>query len=73
MLEHERLRPSIFLPMPLSLPKRNFSEFANFQVCGITDLSIYEGDRFDLITCSEVLEHIKEYGKERDTLLGPEN
>ena len=54
----------------IEFAKRNFSEFANFQVCGITDLSIYEGDRFDLITCSEVLEHIKEYGKERDTLLG---
>ena len=54
----------------IDFAQRNFSEFVNFQVCGIIDLSIYEGKRFDLITCSEVLEHIKEYGKERETLVG---
>ena len=54
----------------IDFAKKNFSEFVNFQVCGITDLSIYEGKKFDLITCSEVLEHIKEYGKEQETLVG---
>jgi 2-polyprenyl-3-methyl-5-hydroxy-6-metoxy-1,4-benzoquinol methylase len=48
---------------------RNFSEFANFRTCGITDLGVYEGKEFDLVTCSEVLEHIKEYGRERDALI----
>jgi 2-polyprenyl-3-methyl-5-hydroxy-6-metoxy-1,4-benzoquinol methylase len=48
---------------------RNFSEFANFRTCGITDLSVYEGKTFDLVTCSEVLEHIKEYGRESDALI----
>ena len=48
---------------------KNFSDFANFRTCGITDLAVYEGKEFDLVTCSEVLEHIKEYGREREALI----
>ena len=48
---------------------RNFSDFADFRTCGITDLAVYEGKEFDLVTCSEVLEHIKEYGREREALI----
>ena len=53
----------------IEFAQRNFSEFANFRTCGITDLTVYEGKEFDLVTCSEVLEHIKEYGRERDALI----
>ena len=31
---------------------------------GITDLNLFADNQFDLVICSEVLEHIKEYGKE---------
>ena len=48
---------------------RNFSDFADFRTCGITDLAVYEGKEFDLVACSEVLEHIKEYGREREALI----
>ena len=53
----------------IEFAQRNFSEFANFRTCGITDLTVYERKQFDLVTCSEVLEHIKEYGRERDALI----
>ena len=53
----------------IEFARRNFSDFANFRTCGITDLAVYEGKEFDLVTCSEVLEHIKEYGREREALI----
>ena len=53
----------------IEFARRNFSDFANFRTCGITDLAVYEGKEFDLVTCSEVLEHIKEYGREREALM----
>ena len=49
--------------------QNHFSNFANFRTCGITDLSSYRGAKFDLVTCSEVLEHIKEYGREEEALI----
>ena len=49
---------------------RNYSNFANFKVCGITESTKFAPETFDLITCSEVLEHIKEYSKEKDALAG---
>ena len=54
----------------IEFARENFSQFAEFRTCGITDLSPYDGKKFDLMTCSEVLEHIKEYGREREALVG---
>jgi 2-polyprenyl-3-methyl-5-hydroxy-6-metoxy-1,4-benzoquinol methylase len=41
-----------------------FPTDAEFTLQGITDLSLYATGRFDVTLTSEVLEHIKEYGKE---------
>ena len=41
---------------------------AEFSVQGITDLREYSDASFDVTTSSEVLEHIKEYGMEREAL-----
>jgi 2-polyprenyl-3-methyl-5-hydroxy-6-metoxy-1,4-benzoquinol methylase len=41
-----------------------YGDVAEFSVQSITDMGLYEDDQFDQIVCSEVLEHIKEYGKE---------
>jgi SAM-dependent methyltransferase len=54
----------------IDFARKNFSQFAEFRTCGITDISPYDGKKFDLITFSEVLEHIKEYGREREALVG---
>jgi 2-polyprenyl-3-methyl-5-hydroxy-6-metoxy-1,4-benzoquinol methylase len=44
--------------------KEYYSNIAEFSVQSITDMNLYHNDQFDLIICSEVLEHIKEYGME---------
>ena len=44
--------------------KKHYGNIAEFSVQGITDMNFYPDDQYDLIICSEVLEHIKEYGKE---------
>lgn len=53
----------------IEFARNNFSQFANFRIAAITNLKSYGNKKFDLITCSEVLEHIKEYGREREALL----
>lgn len=44
--------------------KEHYGNITEFSVQGITDMNLYPDDQFDLTICSEVLEHIKEYGKE---------
>jgi SAM-dependent methyltransferase len=41
----------------------HYGNLIEFSVQGITDMNLYPNDQFDLTICSEVLEHIKEYGK----------
>ena len=48
----------------LNFALEHFGDVATFRQCGITNLVDYVADSYDLVTCSEVLEHIKEYGKE---------
>ncbi len=40
----------------------------HFSLQSITDLKHYADNQFDVIICSEVLEHIKEYNKEQDAI-----
>jgi len=42
----------------------HYGNVAEFSVQGITNMQSYHDGQFDLTVCSEVLEHIKEYGKE---------
>jgi 2-polyprenyl-3-methyl-5-hydroxy-6-metoxy-1,4-benzoquinol methylase len=48
--------------------RRRFGQFAQFSTQGITDLRDYADAAFDVTISSEVLEHIKEYGREREAL-----
>jgi 2-polyprenyl-3-methyl-5-hydroxy-6-metoxy-1,4-benzoquinol methylase len=44
--------------------REHYGDVVEFSVQSITDMGLYEDDQFDQIVCSEVLEHVKEYGKE---------
>lgn len=44
--------------------RKHFGREADFSQQTITDLSAYANDFVDVVVCSEVLEHIKEYGLE---------
>lgn len=44
--------------------RSRYGDLADFSMQGITDLEEYQGGSFDIAVCSEVLEHIKEYGME---------
>lgn len=44
--------------------REHYGNLAEFSVQGITDMHSYRDGQFDLTVCSEVLEHVKEYGKE---------
>ena len=48
--------------------KNHYGDIVEFSVQGITDMNFYHNDQFDLTICSEVLEHIKEYGKENQAV-----
>jgi SAM-dependent methyltransferase len=48
----------------LHFARRHFGKAAQFSEQSITDLADFASASFDLTTSSEVLEHIKEYGKE---------
>jgi 2-polyprenyl-3-methyl-5-hydroxy-6-metoxy-1,4-benzoquinol methylase len=48
----------------IDFARSSFPADAQFTLQGITDLSLYATGRFDVTLTSEVLEHIKEYGKE---------
>lgn len=44
--------------------KEHYGNIAEFSVHGVTNMKSFLSNQFDLAICSEVLEHIKEYGKE---------
>jgi 2-polyprenyl-3-methyl-5-hydroxy-6-metoxy-1,4-benzoquinol methylase len=48
----------------ISYAKSNFLNVSDFRICSITKLKPYRSNKFHLVVCSEVLEHIKEYNKE---------
>ncbi len=48
----------------LAFARERFRNFAEFSVQSITNLKEYPNEYFDVVISSEVLEHIKEYGKE---------
>lgn len=48
----------------IAFARANYGEIAEFSVQGITDLHGFPDAFFDITTCSEVMEHIKEYGME---------
>ncbi len=52
----------------IRFPREHFGDVAEFSVQGITDMNLFSDGQFDLVVCSEVLEHIKEYGKEHQAL-----
>ena len=52
----------------IDFARHQFGGDAEFSVQGMTDMKSYADSQFDLTICSEVLEHIKEYGKENEAL-----
>jgi 2-polyprenyl-3-methyl-5-hydroxy-6-metoxy-1,4-benzoquinol methylase len=52
----------------IDFARSRFGGFAEFTVQGITDLADFRSGSFDITVSSEVLEHIKEYGRERRAL-----
>jgi 2-polyprenyl-3-methyl-5-hydroxy-6-metoxy-1,4-benzoquinol methylase len=48
--------------------KKRFADCADFCVQGITDMTSYPDGLGDVVMSSEVLEHIKEYGKEKEAI-----
>jgi 2-polyprenyl-3-methyl-5-hydroxy-6-metoxy-1,4-benzoquinol methylase len=49
----------------IEFARSRYGHCAEFTVQGITNLAAYPDEAFDVTICSEVLEHIKEYGMER--------
>lgn len=54
----------------INFAKKTFADCADFHLRGITDLKEFDKNTFDLSICNEVLEHVKEYEKEKQTLHG---
>ena len=52
----------------IAFAQKNYGNLAQFTVQGITHLTRFADNSFDLTISSEVLEHIKEYGKERQAV-----
>jgi 2-polyprenyl-3-methyl-5-hydroxy-6-metoxy-1,4-benzoquinol methylase len=52
----------------IAFARSRFGHCAEFTIQPITDLRSYADDSFDVTVCSEVLEHIKEYGREEDAV-----
>jgi len=48
----------------IEFAQARYCNYAEFSIQGITNLKEYLSHSFDVTVCSEVLEHIKEYGKE---------
>ena len=48
--------------------RSKYNDIADFIIQGITDLKKYSDNSFDVSVCSEVIEHVKEYGKEQDAI-----
>lgn len=47
---------------------KHFGNSVEYRIQSITDMYLYKNEQFDLTICSEVLEHIKEYGMEHRAL-----
>ena len=47
----------------INFAKKTFADYADFRLCGITNLKEFKNNTFELSICNEVLEHVKEYGK----------
>ena len=54
----------------INFAKKTFADYADFRLCGITNLKEFKNNTFELSICNEVLEHVKEYEKEEQTLHG---
>lgn len=52
----------------LRFAQERFGEYAHFTRQTVVDLIDYRNDSFDIVLSSEVLEHIKEYGREAHAL-----
>ena len=52
----------------IAYARSHYKECSDFIIQGITDLHRYKDDAFDVSICSEVLEHVKEYGKTRQAV-----
>lgn len=52
----------------IGFAQERFGDRAVFSIQGMTDMRAYADGQFDVAICSEVLEHIKEYGKENEAL-----
>jgi SAM-dependent methyltransferase len=48
--------------------RQHYGDVAEFSIQGITDMNLFSDGQFDLVVCSEVLEHVREYGKEHQAL-----
>lgn len=53
----------------IAFAKKRYSTLAQFTKQGISDLRDYHDSSFDVVVCSEVLEHIKEYNLEEKALV----
>jgi ubiquinone/menaquinone biosynthesis C-methylase UbiE len=52
----------------IKFAKTRYADFAEFTMQGITDMKDFSDDFFEISVCSEVLEHIKEYGMEEKAI-----
>jgi SAM-dependent methyltransferase len=52
----------------LAFAKNNFCHVAEFRHASVAQLDGIADDSFDLTVCSEVLEHVREFGQERQAL-----
>ncbi len=53
----------------IDFARRNFGEFSEFSVQPVTQMAEFADHTFDVCICSEVLEHLKDYGKEKDAIV----
>jgi 2-polyprenyl-3-methyl-5-hydroxy-6-metoxy-1,4-benzoquinol methylase len=63
-----RVRGSDASKSAIRFARQHYGDVAEFSIQGITDMHLFSDRQFDLVVCSEVLEHIKEYGKEHQAL-----
>ena len=52
----------------IAFAQSHYGAFADFSIQKVTDLSQYADDSFDVSISNEVLEHVKEYGKEAEVI-----